>query len=118
MEQTRENFYKMTALVMTTFATGAAIGLFFPALWKAVVPVPQGRQGLFDFIMLVLSMSAFIGGGRAALAIEAYWLPRCEMSNEQRESIEKYTLPLRASIDRLVMWLAGGCVLVVLFNYL
>jgi hypothetical protein len=118
MKQTRGNYYKMLALGMAAITVGAGIAVWLPPVWKAVVPVPQGRQRLFDFVMLVLSMSAGIGGLRAALAINAHRLSRCEMSEVQRERIEKYGLPCRESIDRLVMWMAAGCVVVVLFNYL
>lgn len=117
MEQTRGNYYTMMGLGLAAITVGAAIAVWLPPVWKAVVPVPQGRQGLFDFVMFVLSMSAGIGGLRAALAINAHWLPRCKMSEEQRERIETYGLPCRESIDRLVMWMAAGCVAVVLFNY-
>jgi hypothetical protein len=117
MEQTRGNYYMMSGLGLAAIAIGATIAVWLPPVWKAVVPVPQGRQGLFDFVMLVLVMSAAIGGFRAALAIQAHWLPRCKMDEEQRSRIEQHVLPLRESIDRLVMWLAVGCVVVVLFNY-
>jgi len=117
MEQTRGNYYKMLALGMAAITVGAVIAVWLPPVWKAVVPVPQGRQGLFDFVMLVLSMSAGFGGLRAALAINAHWLPRSKMSEEQRGRIETYGLPCRESIDRFFMWMAAGCVVVVLSNY-
>lgn len=118
MEQTRGNYYKMCCLGLAAITVGATIAVWLPPVWKAIVPVPQGRQGLYAFIMLVLSMSAGIGGLRVALAINAHWLPQCKMSEEQRERIVTYGLPCRESIDRLVMWMAGGCVVVLLFNYL
>jgi len=117
MEQTRGNYYMMSGLILAAITIGATIAVWLPPVWKAVVPVPQGRLGLFDFVMLVLVMSAAIGGFRAALAIQAHWLPRCKMDEEQRRVIEQHVLPLRESIDRLVMWLAVGCVVVVLFIY-
>ena len=117
MEQTRGNYYIRSGLGLAAITIGAIIAVWLPPIWKAIVPVPQGRQGLFDFVMLVLVMSAATGGLRAALAIQAHWLPRCKMNEEQRERIEKYALPCRESIDRLVMWIAGGCVVVVLLNY-
>ncbi|MBU4230787.1 MAG: hypothetical protein KKG88_10880 [Proteobacteria bacterium] len=118
MEQTRRNYYTMSGLGLAAIAVGAAIAVWLPPIWKAVVPVPQGRQGLFDFVMFVLAISAGVGGLRASLAIQAHWLPRCKMSEEQRERMEKYGLPCRESLDRFVMWLAAACVVVVLFNYL
>ena len=117
MEQTRGNYYMMLGLWMAVFAASAAVVVGLPPVFKTFVPVPQGRQGLFDFVMLVLVMSAAIGGFRAALAIQAHWLPRCKMDEEQRRVIEQHVLPLRESIDRLVMWLAVGCIVVVLINY-
>ncbi|MDG4475599.1 hypothetical protein [Thiovibrio frasassiensis] len=117
MEQTRGNYYKMTGLCMAVLTVGVTIAVLLPPAWKAVVPVPQGRPGLFDFVMIVLATSAGLGGFRAALAIQAHWLPKCEISEEQRSVIEKNVLPLRESIDRLIKWLAIGCVVVVLFNY-
>lgn len=117
MEQTRGNYHTMIGLYMAVLAVSAAVVVWLPPVFKTLVPVPQGRQGLFDFVMLVLVMSAGLGGFRAALAINAHWLPRCEMSEEQRRGIEQHVLPLRESIDRLVMWLAVGCVVVLLFNY-
>lgn len=117
MEQTRGNYYKMTALYMAVFTVGVTVAVLLPPVWKMVVPVPQGRPGLFDFVMILLAMSAGLGGFRAALTINARWLPRCKMSEEQRRGIEQHVLPLRGSLDRLVMWLAVGCVVVVLFNY-
>lgn len=117
MEQTRGNYHMMSGLVLAAITIGATIAVWLTPVWKAVVPVPQDRQGLFDFVMLVLVMSAAIGGFRAALAIQAHWLPRCKMKEEQRSRIEQHVLPLRESIDRLVMWIAVGCVVIVLFNY-
>lgn len=117
MEQTRENYYKMVGLYMAILVASTAVSVLLPPVYKALIPAPQGRQGLFDFVMIVLAMSAILGGFRAALAISARWLPRCKMSEEQRRIIEQYVLPLREPMDRLVMWLAAGCVIVVLFNY-
>lgn len=117
MEQTRGNYYKMMGLLVAVLTISAMVAVWLPPVWKATIPVPQGRQGLYDFLMLTLSLSALIGGLRAGLAIEAHWLPRCKMSDEQRERIVKYTLPTRELIDRVVMWVAVGCVVVVLFSY-
>jgi hypothetical protein len=117
MEQTRGNYYTMVGLYMAVLVASAAVVVWLPPVFKTLVPIPKGRQGLFDFVMLVLVMSAGLGGLRAALAINAHWLPRCEMSEEQRRVIEQHVLPLREFMDRLVVWLAAGCVAVVLFNY-
>lgn len=117
MEQTRGNYYTMVGLYMSVLVASAAVAVLLPPIYKTLIPVPQGRQGLFDFVMIVLAMSAGLGGFRAALAITAHWLPRCEMSEERRRAIEQHVLPLRDPMDRLVMWLAAGCVIVVLFNY-
>lgn len=117
MEQTRGNYYMMVGLYMAVLVASAAVAVLLPPAYKTLIPVPQGRQGLFDFVMVVLAMSAGLGGFRAALAITARWLPRCEMSEERRRVIEQHVLPLREPMDRLVMWLAAGCVIVVLFNY-
>lgn len=117
MEQTRGNYYTMVGLYMAILVASAAVAILLPPVYKTLIPVPQGRQGLFDFVMIVLAMSAILGGFRAALAINARWLPRCKMSEEQRRVIEQYVLPLREPMGRLVMWLAAGCVVVVLLNY-
>lgn len=117
MEQTRGNYYKMMGLLIAVLTISAVVAVWLPPAWKALVPVPQGRQGLYDFMMITLSLSVILGGLRAALAIEAHWLPCCQISDEQRQGIEKYTLPNRKLLDRLVMCLAAVCVVVVLFNY-
>lgn len=117
MEQTRGNYYTMMGLWMAVLTASAAVAVWLPPVFKTLVPTPPGRQGLYDIVMLTLVMSAIIGGLRLALTIQAHWLPRCEMSEEQRRGMEQHVLPLRESIDRLVMWLAVGCVVVLLFNY-
>lgn len=117
MEQTRGNYYTMLGLGMALIAASAAVAVWLPPVFRTLVPVHPDRQGLHDIIMITLVMSAIIGGLRLALTIQAHWLPRCEMSEEQRLKIEKYTLPCRGTLDRFVMWMAVGCVVAVLFNY-
>lgn len=117
MKQTRGNYFAMMGMGLVVLYISTTIATCLPAIWKTVVPVPPDHRGLYDFAMFVLAMSPFIGGFRAFLTIEARWLPRCKMSDEQREIIETHVLPLRGTIDRLVMWMAVGCVVVVLINY-
>lgn len=117
MKQTRRNYFAMMGMGLAVLYISTTIATCLPSIWKTVVPVPPDHRGLYYFAMFVLAMSPFIGGFRAFLAIEARWLPRCKMSDEQREIIETHVLPLRGTIDRLVMWMATGCVVVVLINY-
>lgn len=117
MKQTRGNYFAMMGIGLAVLYISTTIATCLPSIWKTLVPVPPDDRGLYDFAMFVLAMSPFIGGFRAFLAIEARWLPRCKMSDEQRKIIETHVLPLRGTIDRLVMWMATGCVVVVLINY-
>lgn len=117
MKQTRGNYFAMMGMGLVVLYISTTIAACLPSIWKAVVPVPQDHIGLYDFAMLISAMSVFIGGFRVFLAIEARWLPKCKMSEEQRKVIETYVLPLRGTIDRLVMWMAVACAIVVLLNY-
>jgi len=118
MEQTRGNYYKMMGFGITAIAAGAVTSVYFPVLWKAIFPAPPGREDLHGFMAMVFSLSALLGSMRAALAIQAHFLPMCEMDEEERQRMQKYSLPSLKDIDRLIAWLAVGCVIVVLCNYL
>lgn len=117
MEQTRGNYYKMMGFGIATIAAGVVTSVYFPVLWKAILPVPPGRKDLHAFMAIVFSLSALLGSMRAALAIQAHFLPMCEMDEEERQRMQKYSLPSLKDIDRLIAWLAVGCVIVVLCNY-
>lgn len=117
MEQTRENYYKMMVFGIAAITAGAVTAVYFPVFWKAIMPAPPGREDLHGFMAMVFSLSALLGSMRAALAIQAHFLPKCEMDEEERQRMQKYSLPSLKDIDRLIAWLAAGCVVVVLFNY-
>lgn len=117
MEQTRENYYKMMGFGITAMAAGAVTAVYLPVFWKAILPAPPGREDLHAFMAMIFSLSAVLGSMRAALAIQAHFLPMCEMDEEERQRMQKYSPMSLKDIDRLMVCLAAACVVVVLFNY-
>lgn len=118
MEQTRGNYYKMMGFGIAAIAAGAVTSVYFPVFWKVILPAPPGRGDLHAFMGMVFSLSALLGSMRAALAIQAYLLPKCEMNEEERQRMQKYAPTSLKDIDRLLPWLAAACVVVLLCNYL
>lgn len=116
MEQTRGNYYKMMGLGFATIAAGAVTAVYLIPIWKTVVPIPQGRENLYEFIPMALGLCALIGGIRGALTIQAHLLPKCEMNEEERQRMEKYGPESRRQFDQILMGLAALCIVVLLFN--
>lgn len=116
MEQTRSNYHKMMGLGFATITAGAVTAVYMMPLWKRVVPIPQGRENLYEFIPMILGLCALIGGIRGALAIQAHLLPKCEMNAEERQRMEKYGPESRRQFDQILMGLAALCIVVLLCN--
>lgn len=116
MEQTRGNYYKMMGLGFATITAGALTAVCMMPFWKTAVPIPHGREDLYEFIPMVLGFCALIGGLRGALAIQARLLAECEMEEEERQRMEKYGPESRRMLDQVLMGLAAVCVVVLLFN--
>lgn len=116
MEQTRGNYYKMMGFGIAVITAGAVTAVYLLPLWKTFVPVPQGRENLYKFIPIVLSLCAAIGGIKGALTVQAHLLPKCEMNEEERQRIQKYSPEARRTFDRALMGMAALCVVVLLCN--
>lgn len=114
MEQTRSNYHRMMGLGIATIAAGVVAAVCMIPFWKAVVPVPQGREALHEFIPIILALSVAIGSLRGALAIQEHMLPMCEMDEEERQGMQKYGPESRQMLDRLLMGVAAFCVVVLL----
>lgn len=117
MEQTRSNYHKMMGFGMAIIVAGGVIAVGLHPLWKAVVPMPQGREDLYAFIPMVLSLCAVIGSLRGALTIQARLLDECEMDEKERQRMQTYGPESRRMLDRVLKGLALVCV-VVLFGSL
>jgi hypothetical protein len=114
MEQTRSNYHKMMGFGFITIIAGAVTAVCMIPFWKTVVPIPQGRENLYEFIPMVLGLCALIGSLRGALAIQARLLAECEMDEEERQRMRTYGPESRRMLDRVLMGLAAVCVVVLL----
>ncbi|MEW6594152.1 MAG: hypothetical protein AB1413_04685 [Thermodesulfobacteriota bacterium] len=114
MEQTRSNYHKMMGFGIATIAAGTVAAVCIMPLWKTIVPMPQGRENLYEFIPMVLGLCALIGGLRGALAIQARLLDACGMDEEERQRMRTYGPESRRMLDRALMGLALVCVFVLL----
>jgi len=117
MEQTRGNYYKMMGFGIAVITAGAVTAVYLLPLWKTFVPVPQGRENLYKFIPIVLSLCAAIGGIKGALTVQVYLLPKCEMNEEERQRMQTYGSQSRRMLDQGLMGMAALCVVVLLCNF-
>jgi len=114
MEQTRSNYHKMMGFGMAIIIAGGVVAVGLHPLWKAVMPVPQGREDLYAFIPMMLSLCVAVGSLRGALTIQARLLDECEMAEEERQRMQTYGPESRRMLDRALMGLALVCVVVLL----